>query len=371
MNRRAFVSTALGGLALPQLVSGQPAPVKLGIDLFSLRSQNWGPLELLDYAAKQQAKVVHFSEVRFIGGLEPDNLRRVRQHAEGLGIEVEIGMRSICPTSKMFDAKAGTADEQLARMIDSAVIVGSKIVRAVLGSADDRKPGPLARHIEDMVAVLRRARSKATDAGVKIAIENHAGDMQSFELKGMIEEAGRDFVGACLDSGNPLWTLEDPLVALETLYPYVLTSHVRDSAVWRVPEGAAVAWVRMGEGNVRIDEYVRQYVARCPGRALSLEEHRDRAARLRLPRPGVLGRVSRRAGVGVRTLRGDRRPGFAAPRATAPAGPGKRAPQGAGGSGSQPGIHQKVAGDIEQACIPSNSQPRYFPSRWRPASWAP
>jgi hypothetical protein len=38
-----------------------------------------------------------------------------------------------------------------------------------------------------------------------------------------------------------------------------------------VPEGAAVAWVRMGEGNVRIDEYVRQYVARCPGRALSLE----------------------------------------------------------------------------------------------------
>ena len=37
------------------------------------------------------------------------------------------------------------------------------------------------------------------------------------------------------------------------------------------PEGAAVAWVRMGEGNVNIDEYVRQYAALCPGRALSLE----------------------------------------------------------------------------------------------------
>jgi sugar phosphate isomerase/epimerase len=90
-------------------------------------------------------------------------------------------------------------------------------------------------------------------------------------LKTLIEEAGRDFVGACLDSGNPLWTLEDPMVALETLHPYVLTSHVRDSAVWKVPEGAAVAWVRMGEGNVRIDEYVRRYVELCPGRALSLE----------------------------------------------------------------------------------------------------
>jgi len=38
-------------------------------------------------------------------------------------------MKSICPTSKMFDAKEGTAEEQLARMIDAAVTVGSKIVR--------------------------------------------------------------------------------------------------------------------------------------------------------------------------------------------------------------------------------------------------
>jgi sugar phosphate isomerase/epimerase len=271
MNRRTFLSTAAAAMGAAQTAAAQPAPVKLGIDLFSIRSQNWSPIEYLDYAAKQQAKVVHFSEVRFIGGLEPENLKRVRRRAEELGIEIEIGMRSICPTSKMFDPKAGTADEQLGRMIDSAVIVGSKIVRAVLGSADDRKPGPLSRHIESMVAVLRRARSKAMDAGIKIAIENHAGDMQSHQLKTLIEEAGRDFVGACLDSGNPLWTLEDPLVALETLYPYVLTSHVRDSAVWKVPEGAAVAWVRMGEGNVKIEEYVRQYVARCPGRALSLE----------------------------------------------------------------------------------------------------
>jgi hypothetical protein len=27
----------------------------------------------------------------------------------------------------------------------------------------------------------------------------------------------------------------------------------------------------MGEGNVKIDEYVRKYVALCPGRALSME----------------------------------------------------------------------------------------------------
>lgn len=257
--------------AAPLAAMAQAAPVKLGIDLFSLRSQNWTPFQLLDYSAQQKVSVVHFSEVRFIGGLEPDNLKRVREHAEQKGIEIEIGMMSICPTSRMFNAASGTAEAQLSKMIDSATVAGSKIVRCVLGSADDRLPGPIEKHIESAVKVLRGVRSKAVDSKIKIAIENHAGDLQARELKSLIEQAGPDFVGACIDSGNPLWTIEDPHLTLETLAPYALTSHLRDSAVWRVPTGAAVSWVRMGEGNVNIDEYVRKYAALCPGRALSLE----------------------------------------------------------------------------------------------------
>ncbi len=114
-------------------------------------------------------------------------------------------------------------------------------------------------------------RSQVLDSGLKIAIENHAGDMQARELKMLIEEAGKDFVGACLDSGNPLWAIEDPHLTLETLCPYVLTSHVRDSAVWRCPKAPPCAWTRMGDGNVGIDEWVRKYARLCPGRALSME----------------------------------------------------------------------------------------------------
>ncbi|MGB9606631.1 MAG: sugar phosphate isomerase/epimerase family protein, partial [Bryobacteraceae bacterium] len=121
------------------------------------------------------------------------------------------------------------------------------------------------------VRVLRAVRSQALDAGIRIAIENHAGDMQARELKALVEEAGRDWVGVCLDSGNPLWTIEDPHLTLELLAPYTLTCHLRDSAVWRVPKGAAVAWVRAGEGNVHLDEWVREFLRRCPGRTLSLE----------------------------------------------------------------------------------------------------
>ncbi len=272
MTRRDLLALAAAGAAAPFTATSEPAPpVKLGIDLFSLRAQKWTPFEYLDYCAKQKVQVVHFSEVRFIGGLDPDNLRKVRRHAEELHIELEIGMKSICPTSAMFDAKAGTAEEQLTVMIDAAKIVGSKIVRCVLGSADDRKPGPISMHMDNMVKVLQKVRTRAKDAGIKIAIENHAGDMQAFEVKMLIERAGPDFVGSCLDSGNPLWTLEDPHVSLEILHPYVLTSHVRDSAVWLTPEGAAVTWVRMGQGNLDIAGYIKKYAELCPGKALSLE----------------------------------------------------------------------------------------------------
>src|ERR1700686_1046333 len=106
MTRRQFTIAAATTTALAQ----PKAPVKLGIDLFSIRSQGWTPFEYLDYCARWKARVVHFSEIRFLGSLEPDHLRKVRVHSDKLGIEIEIGMRSICPTSKLFDPKQGTAE---------------------------------------------------------------------------------------------------------------------------------------------------------------------------------------------------------------------------------------------------------------------
>jgi sugar phosphate isomerase/epimerase len=155
-------------------------------------------------------------------------------------------------------------------MIDAATVVRSPIVRAFLGNSADRKTG-IEKHIDNMLAVLARSRSRIQDAGIKIAIENHAGDLQARELKMLIEAAGTDIVGACLDSGNPVWAIEDPHLTLDTLAPYVLTSHTRDSALWNTPGGATAQWTRMGEGNVDIKRYLRTYIERCPGTPVSLE----------------------------------------------------------------------------------------------------
>ena len=255
-----------------------PAP-RLGLDTYSLRAQNWDAFQQLDYCAARGVKVVHFSEPRLVGGFDRTHLERVRAHADSRGLDIEIGMLSICPTSGIFDPAQGSAEDQLGRAIDAAVICGSPIVRCVLGNTFDRRmPGGIERHIDQVLQVLRRTRSRVIDAGVKIAIENHSGDMQARELKMLVDTAGTDFVGVCIDSGNASWAIEDPHLTLEILAPYVLTSHMRDSAVWNTPAGVVAQWTRMGAGNVDIARYIRTYLERCPGRAVSLEliMHRQR-----------------------------------------------------------------------------------------------
>ena len=181
-------------------------------------------------------------------------------------------MLSICPTSSTFSAERGAPVEQLQETLHVAEVLGSRVVRCVLGSQQDRLgETPFEAHVAATVATCRAVRDQAMDLDIKIAIENHAGDMQGWELEALIEEAGPEYVGACIDTGNPLWTVESPLTTLEHLAPYVVTSHIRDTVVWKHPRGAAVQWVALGDGNVGIEGWVRAFQQQCPGSPFTLE----------------------------------------------------------------------------------------------------
>jgi sugar phosphate isomerase/epimerase len=246
--------------------------MKLGVDVFSLRFNDWNAFELLEYAHRVGLDVVHFSDMSSFESTETGFLRNVKRRADELGIGIEVGMDSICPTSTRFAPERGTVTEQLTEMLNVAAELGSPALRCYLGSMDDRQSElPMDAHCVAVVANLREIRSLARDLNVKIAIENHAGDLQGGELARLIESAGPDFVGACIDAGNPLWVAESPFVTLEKLAPYVLMSHVRDSAVWPHPDGAAVQWVAMGEGNIDIEAWSQAYIAACPNTNFTLE----------------------------------------------------------------------------------------------------
>lgn len=246
--------------------------MKLGVDVFSLRFQGWNAFQHLDYARQIGLDLVHFSDLSPFERLDDEYLRQVKNRADELGLAIEVGMLSICPTAQIFDSTRGTAVEQLREMLHIAGILGSSIVRCVMGSNADRRSAlPLQAHIQNTAETCKTVREQAMDLGIKLAIENHAGDMQGRELKSLIELAGPEYVGACIDTGNPLWVSESPFVTLKHLAPYVVTSHVRDTAVWSHPKGAAVQWVAMGDGSVGIDEWTRRFRQLCPQSPFSLE----------------------------------------------------------------------------------------------------
>ena len=280
-DRRTFLksTTAVASLALAG-ASRAPAaePVrkrghKLGLDNFAVRGLKWNARQLIDYSEKLGCDSLFITDFGpFENKFEDATLAEHRQYAADKGVQIHLGSWSICPTSKTFKKDWGTADEHLALGIRMAKALGSPVFRAVLGNGGDRTTdGGIEARIADTVKVLKAGRSRAVDAGVKVAIENHAGDMQAWELVTLIEAAGKDYVGANIDSGNAAWTMEDPLENLEVLGPYVVTTSLRDSAIWESPAGATVQWTAMGEGTVDLKTYFDRFEKLCPGVPVHIE----------------------------------------------------------------------------------------------------
>lgn len=238
---------------------------KLGFDNYALRSLGWKAGQILAHAATLKLDAVLFSDFDVYESLAGDHLRDLKRRADDLGIALYAGMLSICPSSILFDSRRGSAEEQLRLCIRIAKALGSPVVRCVLGKVDDRRsPGGIAARITETVSVLRRVRGAALDAGIKIAVENHAGDMHSSELLELIDTAGRDFVGATLDTGNALWAMEEPLDALEALGPVTICTGIRDSYFWETPEGATLQWTSIGTGLVNWQAFFRRFAELCP-----------------------------------------------------------------------------------------------------------
>src|SRR6266436_2854568 len=183
-DRRTFLKTmatvgaslTLAGPGFAEDAPGLPkGKLKLGFDNFSIRAMNWKAPALLDYAASLKLDSILISDLDAYESLEEKHLKEVKAKANDVGVQIHAGTWSICPTSKAFKNKWGTAEEHLSLGIRVAKALGSPVIRCVLGTGEDRKTeGGIEARMVDTVKVCKACRSQAMDAGTKIAIENHA-----------------------------------------------------------------------------------------------------------------------------------------------------------------------------------------------------
>ncbi|MDZ4693635.1 MAG: sugar phosphate isomerase/epimerase [Deltaproteobacteria bacterium] len=279
---RGVASAAVLGTASAPLAARKSPPkapvatrrrgIKLGLDNYSVRDLGLNASQLIDYASQLQLDSLFITDLQAFSSLDDGHMGDLQRKAKDRGIDLHLGTWSICPTSTVFRKDFGDADQHLITGIRVAKALGSPVLRVILGAAADRKtPGGIKARIADMVAVLKRARSRAVDAGIKIAVENHSGDMRGSELLSLVQQAGPDFVGVNIDPGNAAWALEDPRDNLEILGKHVVTSSMRDSVLWPSDKGITVRWTAMGEGAVDFVDYFDRFETLCPGVPVHIE----------------------------------------------------------------------------------------------------
>jgi sugar phosphate isomerase/epimerase len=117
---------------------------------------------------------------------------------------------------------------------------------------------------------LELAEPLAAKVGVKLAVENHK-DFETDELVELMQKMSSEQIGVCLDTGNNLALLEDPLVVVQKLAPYTLTVHLKDMAVRLAEDGFHMAEVPLGMGMLDLTEMIRVISSKEPRAEFHLE----------------------------------------------------------------------------------------------------
>jgi sugar phosphate isomerase/epimerase len=280
MRRREFLASTLAAAGARPLISAGPN-LALGYDTYSIRAFSMKAMEHLEFAAAHKLDAVQLSSLGDFESLDAAHLAKVKQRAKELNILIDGGTGCICPSARAWRPANGDPNENLAKAIRVAAAVGAKSLRCYLGDSVDRLgPHPIEKHMENTIRVFKANRQLALDSQLKIAIENHSGDLQAWEVKTIIEESGKDAVGACLDTGNPIWAVEDPAVTFEILGPLTVTTHVRDTAIFEHPRGCAAHWTALGDGCIDLKQLVALHGRLCPQAPMHLEVITGRPPRI-------------------------------------------------------------------------------------------
>ncbi len=90
---------------------------------------------------------------------------------------------------------------------------------------------------------------------VRLAIENHK-DHRVAERLALLKHISSPWVGACVDLGNDVALLEDPMESVRAYAPWAMSVHLKDVAVAEYAEGFLLADVPLGRGILDLQQMV-------------------------------------------------------------------------------------------------------------------
>lgn len=216
--------------------------MKIGIGTYALfwefEARNPSPLSIagmIDRAAELDCEVFQICDDPRLEELDDEALRALRDRAELLGVELELGTRTV-------------GREHLARFIRHAELLGARTLRSMIQSQEIVAGVPaVAEELAASVPALEAA-------GVTLALETYE-QIPTATLLEVIDRVGSPRIGVCLDPANCVSALEHPRQVVEACAPRTVNLHVKDFAFARQEGwvGFTYSGAPLGDGLLDLD----------------------------------------------------------------------------------------------------------------------
>jgi sugar phosphate isomerase/epimerase len=276
MNRRKFIqqsATGAAALSLSRSALSFFDHTRMGIVVHSYWHR-WGSkvtsgpyagfqnaLELIEHCHQIGAGGIQVGVGSWVEGYA----KKVREKREKLGLyfEASIGLPQKTEDVTKFENEIKNAKEAGADIIRS-VTLGTRRYETFKTMAD------FELFKKNSLAALQRAEPILKKYQVKLGIENHK-DWRADEMVGLLKQISSEHLGVTIDFGNSIALLEDPMEVVQTLAPYVLSTHVKDMAVAAYTDGFLLSEVPLGQGMLDLKKMVAICRQHNPKVTLTLE----------------------------------------------------------------------------------------------------
>ena len=245
LTRREFMAASTVGVAsLGMATESRPTKSGMGVLLYSygVRSrQEKGFSDPVAFAAFCRERGAAGVQVP-LGTRDDASAAKLRDRCGELGVYLEGIVRA---PIEQKDSERFVAE------IRTAKACGADVVRTVLSPGRRyevfTKAEDYPRFAERAEKSLRLAEPVVRKHKVRLAIENHK-DYRVDELAALMKRFDSDFIGVCLDTGNNVALLEEPLATAEALAKWTVTVHLKDMGVEESKDGFLLSEVPLGRG---------------------------------------------------------------------------------------------------------------------------
>lgn len=190
------------------------------------------------------------------------NLRRWAEE-HGMFIEGSIDLASDRFDVERFEKELLTAKAAGATLVRTVVTPGRRYEQfssAEQFTASSQRALERLRLVEPIVARHR----------MRLAVENHK-DQRVNERLETLKSISSQYVGLCVDTGNSIALLEDPMQVIEAYAPWAFSIHIKDMAVEEYQDGFLLSEVLLGEGILDLPKVIQTIRAHHPEARFSLE----------------------------------------------------------------------------------------------------